>query len=92
MKDFLKFTFATVVGIILSTVVLSFVGILIFFSAIASSESETLIDKDSVMMLELKGELRERNQAMPYETLFGDAYQVYVYRLPQAEAGQPLNE
>ena len=77
MKDFFKFTFATVTGIILSCVVLFFGGMLILFSALASSEAETQVSSNSVMMLELKGELRERNEAMPYETLFSDDYQVY---------------
>ena len=77
MKDFFKFTFATVAGIILSFIVLFFAGTLIFFSAIASSEAETQVGKNSVMMLELKGELRERNQSMPYEALLGDTYRTY---------------
>ncbi len=77
MKDFFKFTFATVTGVILSAIVLFFVGALIFFSAIASSEAETQVGKNSVMMLELKGELRERNESMPYETLLGNDYQTY---------------
>ena len=77
MKDFFKFTFATVTGIILSFIVLFFAGILIFFSAIASSEAETQVSKNSVMMLELKGELRERSQSIPYEALFSEDYQIY---------------
>ena len=77
MKDFFKFTFATVTGIILSCVVLFFGGMLILFSALASSEAETQVSSNSVMMLELKGELRERYEAMPYETLFSDDYQIY---------------
>ena len=64
MKDFFKFTFATVTGIILSCVVLFFGGMLILFSALTSSEAETQVSSNSVMMLELQGELRERNEAM----------------------------
>ncbi|WP_307759186.1 signal peptide peptidase SppA [uncultured Mediterranea sp.] len=77
MKDFFKFTFATVTGIILSCVVLFFGGILILFSALASSEAETQVSANSVMMLELKGELRERSQSVPYESLLSEDYQVY---------------
>lgn len=77
MKDFFKFTFATVTGIILSTVILFFVGILLFFSAIASSDVETQVNDNSVMMLELKGELRERSQSVPYQALLSEDYQTY---------------
>ena len=77
MKDFFKFTFATVTGIILSTVILFFVGILLFFSAIASSDVETQVSDNSVMMLELKGELRERSQSVPYQALLSEDYQTY---------------
>lgn len=77
MKDFFKFTFATVTGIILSTAILFFVGILLFFSAIASSDVETQVSDNSVMMLELKGELRERSQSVPYQALLSEDYQTY---------------
>lgn len=77
MKDFFKFTFATVAGIIVSGVVLFFIGILTLFSMMASSESETHVSPDSVMMLELKGTLTERGEANPYQLLLGDDYNTY---------------
>ena len=40
MKDFLKFTFATITGIIVSVVVLVFSSILVVFSMVSSSEAE----------------------------------------------------
>lgn len=64
MKDFLKFTLATVTGIILSTVVLFFLSILTLFSMMASSESETEVKENSVMTLKLKGMLNERSSEM----------------------------
>lgn len=54
MKDFFKFTLATITGIILSSVVLFFVGMLILFGMLSSSESETQVKKNSVMMLDRK--------------------------------------
>ena len=45
MKDFLKFTFATITGIIVSVVVLVFISILVVFSMVSSSESETQVRK-----------------------------------------------
>lgn len=52
-------------------------GILLFFSAIASSDVETQVSDNSVMMLELKGELRERSQSVPYQALLSEDYQTY---------------
>ena len=61
MKDFLKFTFATITGIIVSVVVLVFISILVVFSMVSSSESETQVRKNSIMMLDLNGALAERS-------------------------------
>lgn len=77
MKDFLKFTLATVTGIILSSIVLFFVSILIFFNAKSSSESETQVRSNSIMMLDLNGTLLERNQDNPLNALMGDEYTTY---------------
>ena len=60
MKEFFKFTLATITGIIVSCVVLFFVSILILFSMLSSSESETQVRKNSVMMLDMRGMLSER--------------------------------
>ena len=57
MKEFFKFTLATITGIIVSSVVLFFVSILILFSMLSSSESETQVRKNSVMMLDMRGML-----------------------------------
>lgn len=62
MKDFLKFTLATVTGIILSGIVFSIIGVVTLFGIVASSDVETVVKKNSVMMLDLNGTLLERNQ------------------------------
>lgn len=72
MKDFFKFTLATVTGIILSSVLLFFLSILIFFSMLASSESETRVSENSIMMLKLNGTLTERSQSTPFDFLLKD--------------------
>ena len=77
MKDFLKFTLATITGIIVSGVVLFFVSILVFFSMVSSSESETQVRKNSIMMLDLNGALAERSQDNPFDFLLGDEYSTY---------------
>ncbi|NDV63884.1 signal peptide peptidase SppA [Bacteroides sp. 224] len=72
MKDFFKFTLATITGIVVSSIVLFFIGIMILVGLMSVSESETVINKSSVMMLDLSGELRERSQENPFEEFFGD--------------------
>lgn len=77
MKDFLKFTLATVTGIIVSSVILFFLSIMVLFSMASSSESETQVRKNSVMMLNLNGTLNERSQEIPFDFLMGDEYKNY---------------
>lgn len=72
MKDFLKFTFATVVGVVLSSIIISVIGILILAGMLSSSETETVVKKNSVMMLELNGTLSERSQDNPWDKLLGN--------------------
>ena len=77
MKDFLKFTLATVTGIIISSVVLFFISILVVFSMVSSSESETQVRKNSIMMLDLNGTLAERSQENPLDLIMKDDYKTY---------------
>ena len=77
MKDFLKFTLATITGIVISSVVLFFFGMLVIFSMAASSESETQVKDNSIMKLELNGYLTERNQDNPFMTLLEEEYSSY---------------
>lgn len=62
MKDFLKFTLATVTGIILTSIILFFIGIISIFSIVSSAETETIVKKNSIMMLELNGVLKDRTE------------------------------
>lgn len=77
MKDFLKFTLATITGIIVSSVVLFFIGILVFFSMVSSSESETQVRKNSIMMLDLSGNVVERSQENPFSFLLNEGNETY---------------
>ena len=77
MKDFLKFTLATVTGIVISSVVLFFISILVVFSMVSSSESETQVRKNSVMILDLNGTLAERSQENPLDLIMKDDYRTY---------------
>lgn len=84
MKDFFKFTLATITGIIVSCVVLFFVSILILFSMLSSSESETQVRKNSVMMLDMRGMLSERSQDNPFDMFLSEDETIYglddIYR------------
>lgn len=77
MKDFLKFTLATITGIIVSSVVLFFISILVFFSMVSSSESETQVRKNSIMMLDLSGNIAERSQENPFSFLLNEDNETY---------------
>lgn len=77
MKDFLKFSLATVTGIIVSSVLFLFISILLIFSIVSSSEMETTVHKNSIMMLDLNGALVERNRESPFDFLLGNDYNVY---------------
>lgn len=70
MKDFFKFTLATVTGIILSSIVLFMIGIVTIFGMVSSAETETIVKKNSVMMLDLNGTLAERTENDPLKALF----------------------
>lgn len=67
MKDFFKFTLATVTGIVLSGIVLFFIGILVIAGIVSSSEPETVVKKNSVMTLDLNGMLEERTQESAFD-------------------------
>ena len=73
MKQFLKFTLATIVGIIISSIVF----VLIFFAIIGavagSSESATVLKPNSVYELKLEGNLIDRSKDDPLSGVFTQA-------------------
>ncbi|MDR0938036.1 MAG: signal peptide peptidase SppA [Mediterranea sp.] len=71
MKDFLKFTLATIVGIVLSGIVLFIIGIVSLAGMMSASQTETVVKDNSVMKLELNGTLLERVQETPLGSLSG---------------------
>ena len=80
MKDFLKFTCATVAGVIISGVVLFIFGVLTLFSILSVSDTATVVEKNSLMMLNLNGTLVEHKQEDPLDLLsqlMGDERQSY---------------
>lgn len=80
MKDFLKFTLATVTGIILSSIILFVVSMVTLFGIMSASDTETVVKKNSVMMLDFSGTLVERVQESPMgilSQLFSDDSNIY---------------
>ena len=75
MKDFLKFTLATIVGIVVSSVLLFFISITVMFSMLYSSDSEVQVRENSILKLDLKGTLSERSQENPFTMLMGNDYE-----------------
>jgi protease-4 len=72
MKDFLKYTLATVTGLVITSVLLFFVGIMVF-AGIAASSSPTIEVKDnSLLTLNLDGNLSERVLDRPWTKFFGN--------------------
>jgi protease-4 len=74
MKDFLKYTLATIVGIIACSIILSVIGILSFvgIAASAGTAATTTISDSSLFKLELKGTVNERVVENPFATLMGE--------------------
>ncbi len=73
MKDFLKMTLASLTGIILATIVFIFLGAILLVGMVSSSDAETVVKKNSVMLLDLNGKLVERR---PETTIFEELFRV----------------
>jgi protease-4 len=72
MKDFLKYTLATITGLVITSLVLLFIGILVVVGITASSDTKTEVKSNSVMMLNLDGQLSERSQDRPWDKYLGN--------------------
>lgn len=77
MKEFLKFTFASLVGVILAGVVFTILGIITLVGIVSSSDTETVVKDNSVFVLDLKGELVERAKDNPFKQILGDDFESY---------------
>ena len=72
MRDFMKYTFASMVGVVLACVVLAILGLVTMVGMVASSDTETTVEGNSILMLELEGTLAERTEENPLEKLLGE--------------------
>lgn len=67
MKSFLKYTLATIVGILLSSVILFFIFLGIMGAIISSADKEVTIKPKSILHIELNKEIPERTPENPFE-------------------------
>ena len=72
MKDFLKYTLATIVGLIACVVVISVVSIVSIAGIATSAETTTVVSDNSVFKLELKGTVTERLIENPFASLLSE--------------------
>lgn len=71
MKDFFKNVLATMLGIFLFGCVMSIIGFLCLIGLIATSSTTTKIDKNSVLVLKLDGNMTEQNEENMMNSLQG---------------------
>lgn len=77
MKDFIKFTFASLVGVVLAGIVFTVIGIVSLVGMVASSDTETTVKENSIFVLDLNGTLSERVQENPFQQLLGEDFHAY---------------
>ena len=72
MKDFLKMTFASIIGMVIAGFVLLIIGISVIGGMVATTEVATVVKENSVFVLDLKGSVVERYEDNPFEQLLGE--------------------
>ena len=74
MKDFIKHTLATVVGIFIFGIITCILMLMSIVGMVASGSQATTIDDNSVLVIKLKGEITDRSndEENPLTTLLGD--------------------
>ena len=69
MKEFFKFTLATILGLLVTGFIFMIIGIASVAGLLASSETETTVHNNSVFVLDLQGSIAERYQPTPIDQL-----------------------
>lgn len=72
MKDFLKYTLASIIGILACTIIVTIISIVAVAGIAASSETATVVNDSSVFKLELKGIVTERIAENPFASLMSE--------------------
>jgi protease-4 len=77
MKDFFKFTLASVLGIVLAGIIFTIIGIVSLVGMVASSDTETKVQEYTILCLNLEGVLSERVESNPLQELMGETFASY---------------
>ena len=72
MKDFFKYTLATIVGLIACMIIISVISIVSIVGIAASTEKTTVVNSNSIFRLELKGSVTERLVENPFASLMSE--------------------
>ena len=72
MKDFLKYTLASIVGLMACTIIITIISIVSIVGIAASSDTTTTVSENSLFKLELKGEVTERLVDNPFASLMSE--------------------
>ena len=73
MKQFLKFTLATIVGIIITSILFALISFAIVGAIAGASDSATVLKPNSVYEINLEGVLVDRSQDDPFTGAFASA-------------------
>ncbi len=72
MKEFFKYVLATIVGFICVTVFMGIMSLIMFFSIMATSDTQPTVSDGSVLRIELNGTVSERATENPFAELMGN--------------------
>ena len=69
MKDFMKYTLATVVGLLLFSIIATIISIVSIAGMVASEGVATTVEKNSILRIPLRGSLVERSEdgSLPFD-------------------------
>ncbi len=71
MRSFLKYTLASLAGVVLAGIVFTILGVLLVTGIVTSSDTETVVKGNSVFVLDFDGTLSDRAQDNPLRRLLG---------------------
>lgn len=72
MKDFLKYTLASIVGLLVCAIVVTIISVISIIGIATSSSSTIVVEDNSIFRLELKGEVTERMIDNPFASLMSE--------------------
>lgn len=72
MKEFFKYVLATIVGFICVTAFMGIMSLIMFFSIMATSDTQPTVSDGSVLRIELNGTVSERVTKNPFAELMGN--------------------